>query len=162
MAGVANFFCQRPSQISESRFSRRLDPSTRLAICGLFVRKAHSSSVLPVSCVTKRGKTSCLHFKRVMNEKRELRCIATEIVHQATLLICSWYKTVQNSLQRPDPMTSFGRFLRITADLLDRRGVTLCIAAKRVEGQGCHASYSARDLHPLVASFVRSALPKTF
>ena len=28
--------CRRPSQISESRFSRRLEPSTFLAICGLF------------------------------------------------------------------------------------------------------------------------------
>ena len=41
--------CRRPSQISESRFSRRLVLSTRLAICGLFVREA--SLVLRLACL---------------------------------------------------------------------------------------------------------------
>ena len=58
---------QRPSQISKSRSSRRLDPSTRLAICGLFVRKlTRSQSRLSLPSPSK-WKTSCLHSKRIMH-----------------------------------------------------------------------------------------------
>ena len=73
--------CCRPSQISASRFSRRLDPSTRLAVCGLFVRKlARPPSRLSLASLS-AWKTSCRHSKRIMHG-RELRCDATEIVQE--------------------------------------------------------------------------------
>ena len=57
-------------------------PSTRLAICGLFVRKLTRSP----SCLSLASpcawKTSCLHSKPHHARKRELRCVATEIVQE--------------------------------------------------------------------------------
>ena len=73
--------CRRPSQISESRSSRRLDPSTRLAICELFVRKLTRSPLRLSLASPSAWKTSCLHSKRIMHG-RELRCVATEIVQE--------------------------------------------------------------------------------
>ena len=95
--------------------SPRLDRSTRLAICGLFVKKLSRSPSRLSLALPSAWKTSCLHSKRIMHRERELRCVATEIVQEpGSSLICSWYKTVQNSMHLPYPMTSFGRFLRIS------------------------------------------------
>ena len=59
--------CRGPSQISEPRLSGRLDPSTRLAIRGLFVRKStRPPSSLSLSSPS-AWNTSCLHSKRVMH-----------------------------------------------------------------------------------------------
>ena len=61
--------CRRPSQISESRFSQCLDPSTRQAMCGLFVRKLTH----PLFCLFPGSpiawKTSCMHSKRIMHRR---------------------------------------------------------------------------------------------
>ena len=74
--------CRRPSQISESRFSRRLVPSTFLAIWGLFVKKL-TRSPSPLSlALPSAWKTSCLHSNRIMHGRRELRSIATEVVQE--------------------------------------------------------------------------------
>ena len=85
--------CRRPSQMSESRFSRRLEPSTFLTICGLFVRKltrspSHLSLALPSA-----WKEGIMHGRESCNELPLRSCM-----NQAPLLICSWYKTVQNSM----------------------------------------------------------------
>ena len=73
--------CRRPSQISEPKSSRRLDPSTRLEICRLFVRKlTRSQSRLSLASPSK-WKTSCMHSKRIMHG-RELLCVAAEIVQE--------------------------------------------------------------------------------
>ena len=58
---VSPICCRRPSQISESRFSRRLVPSTFLAICGLFVRKLTRSPSRLSLALPSAWKTSCLH-----------------------------------------------------------------------------------------------------
>ena len=160
--------CRRPSQISESRFSRRLDPSTRLAICGLFVRKLTRPPSRLSLASPSAWKTSCLHSKRIMHGRES--CDASPLRscrNQAPLLICSWYKTVQNSMHLPHPMTSLRALLAYQPQnfelIFSISEVPLfCLAAKWVEGQGCHPSHRARGRPPLMASFVRSALPKTF
>ena len=72
--------CRRPWQISESRFSRLLDPSTRLTICGPVCEEAYSSSVSPVSCVAQRVEDIMPALQAYHARKRELRCVAAEIV----------------------------------------------------------------------------------
>ena len=57
--------CRRPSQISQSRLSPRLEPSTFLAICGLFVRKLTRSPSRLSLAFPSAWKTSGLHSKRV-------------------------------------------------------------------------------------------------
>ena len=72
--------CRKPSQISESRFSRRLVPSTFLAMWAVRV-ETHSFSVTPVSCVTKRVE-DMYALQAYHARDRELRCIATEVVQE--------------------------------------------------------------------------------
>ena len=101
--------CRRPSQISEARFYRLLDPSTRLAICGLFVRKfTRPPSRLPLASPS-AWKTSCLNSKRTMHGRES--CDATPLgscKNQAPLLICSWCNdcTEQDAHTRSDDKSS--------------------------------------------------------
>ena len=103
---------------SESRFSRRSNPSTRLAICGLLVRKLPRPPSRLSLASPSAWKTSCLHSKRPMHGRES--CDASPLRscrNQTPLLICSWYKTGQNSMHIPDPITSFGRFLLISHNI---------------------------------------------
>ena len=78
----------------------------------VFVRKlTRPPSRLPLA-LPSTWKTSCLHSKRIMHGRES--CDASPLRssrNQARLLIYSWYKTVQNSLHLPYPMSTFWAFL---------------------------------------------------
>ena len=113
--------CRRPSQISVSRFSRRLAPSKFPATCGLFVRKLPRSPSRLSLALPSAWKTPCLHSKRIVHGRESCNALPLRSCKdQALLLICSWYKTVQKSMHLPYPMTSFGCFLRISHKILRR------------------------------------------
>ena len=107
------------SQIPESRFSRRLVPSTFLAICGLFVRQLTRFPSRLSLALPSAWKTSCLHSKRFMHGRESCNALPLRSCkNQAPLLICSSsYKTTQSRMHLPHPMTSFCRFLRISHNI---------------------------------------------
>ena len=72
--------CRRPSRITESRFSRRLTPSTFLVNMWAVREEALSFSVTPVSCVGQRVEDIMPALQACYARKRELRCVAAEIV----------------------------------------------------------------------------------
>ena len=77
--------------------------------------EAHSCSVTPVSCVTKRVEDIMPALQAYHARERELQCIATEVMQEpgssSDLLM------VQNSTHLPYPMTNFRRFLRISHNI---------------------------------------------
>ena len=75
--------------------------------------EAHSFSITPVSCVTKRVEDIMPALQAYHARERE-SCDASPLrpcKNQAPLLICSWCKIVQNSMHLPYPMTSVRRLL---------------------------------------------------
>ena len=124
--------CRKPSQISESRFSRRLVPSTFLAICGLFVRKlSRSPSRLSLALPSAGNHHPALQANHA--RERELRCIATEVVQEPgsspDLLM------VQDCTEQYALATSDDKLRALLADqpqnfALIITGSTLCLVAK--------------------------------
>ena len=113
----------------------KLLPKTLLTTSGAFhlsgdmwaVREeVHSFSVTPVSCVTKRVENIMPALQAYHARARE-NCNALPLrtcKNEAPLLICSWYKAVQHSMDLPYPTTSFGCFFcgsatKFRADLFD-------------------------------------------
>ena len=136
-----------PSQISESRFSRRLVPSTILATCGLFVRKLIRSPSCLSLALPSVWMTSCLHSNGILHgRERELQCIATEVMQEpgsSSDLLMVQDCTEQHAL-------AISR-----ADLFSITKVPLFALLNWVGSQGCHRSHPPICRLLLVAAFVR-------
>ena len=113
-----------PRRSQKSRFSRRLAPSTFLAICGLFVRKLTRSPSRVSLALPSAWKTSCLHSKRIMHgRERELQCVATEVPGSSLDLLM-----VQDCSEQYALAASDDKFRELHADPPEHFALTFSIS----------------------------------
>ena len=122
----------------------------------------HSFSVTPVSCVTKRVEDIMPALQAYHARERELQCMATEVVQEPgsspyLLFVqdCAEQCALAISDDKVQAGASCGSATTFRADLFDFWGSTFCLAAKWVEGPGCHRSHPAKRRPLPVAAFVR-------